>query len=133
MSAPAHSDISPLAFVALSLAAFGSGISQRVTDPLLPRFAAEFGVSLGAASWTVTIFTISHGVSQLFFGPLGDRFGKYRVIAGAGGHSRPHGRPRLAAHVPRIWPGAVSRGRGFITVTVFLEGACVFGAFAFIA
>jgi len=83
MSVPSHSDISPLAFVALSLAAFGSGISQRVTDPLLPRFAAEFGVSLGVASWTVTIFTISYGVSQLFFGPLGDRFGKYRVIAWA--------------------------------------------------
>jgi predicted MFS family arabinose efflux permease len=83
MPAPSHSDISPLAFVALSLAAFGSGISQRVTDPLLPRFAAEFGISLGAASWTVTIFTISYGVSQLFFGPLGDRFGKYRVIAWA--------------------------------------------------
>ena len=83
MSAPSHSDISPFAFVALSLAAFGSGISQRVTDPLLPRFAAEFGVSLGVASWTVTIFTISYGISQLFFGPLGDRFGKYRVIAWA--------------------------------------------------
>jgi len=83
MSAPSNSEISPLAFVALSLAAFGSGVSQRVTDPLLPRFASEFGISLGAASWVVTIFTISYGLSQLFFGPLGDRFGKYRVIAWA--------------------------------------------------
>jgi predicted MFS family arabinose efflux permease len=83
MSAPSDSNISPLAFVALSLAAFGSGVSQRVTDPLLPRFAVEFGVSLGAASWVVTIFTIGYGFNQLFFGPLGDRFGKYRVIAWA--------------------------------------------------
>ena len=81
MSSPPDSPISPYAFVALSLAAFGSGISQRVCDPLLPRFSLEFGVSLGAASWVVTIFTIAYGFNQLFFGPLGDRFGKYRVIA----------------------------------------------------
>ncbi|MEO8103076.1 MAG: MFS transporter [Betaproteobacteria bacterium] len=83
MPASSQPEISPLAFVALSLAAFGSGVSQRVTDPLLPRFAAEFDVSLGAASWVVTIFTLGYGFSQLLFGPLGDRFGKYRVIAWA--------------------------------------------------
>ena len=83
MPARHNPDISPLAFVALSLAAFGSGISQRVADPLLPRFASEFGVSLGAASWIVTIFTLAYGLNQLCFGPLGDRFGKYRVIAWA--------------------------------------------------
>ena len=81
MSAQAHSEISPYAFAALSVAAFGSGISQRVSDPLLPRFAAEFGVSLGSASWIVTIFTLGYGFNQLCFGPLGDRYGKYRVIA----------------------------------------------------
>ena len=83
MSARANPEISPFAFVALSIAAFGSGVSQRVSDPLLPRFASEFGVSLGAASWVVTIFTLAYGLNQLFFGPLGDRFGKYRVIAWA--------------------------------------------------
>lgn len=83
MSARSNPEISPFAFVALSIAAFGSGVSQRVGDPLLPRFASEFGVSLGAASWVVTIFTLAYGLNQLFFGPLGDRFGKYRVIAWA--------------------------------------------------
>ena len=83
MPARSDSEIAPLAFVALSIAAFGSGISQRVADPLLPRFASEFGVSLGAASWIVTIFTLGYGFNQLCFGPLGDRFGKYRVIAWA--------------------------------------------------
>ncbi len=83
MSARSNPEISPFAFVALSIAAFGSGVSQRVSDPLLPRFASEFGVSLGAASWVVTIFTLAYGLNQLFFGPLGDRFGKYRVIAWA--------------------------------------------------
>jgi predicted MFS family arabinose efflux permease len=29
----------------------------------------------------ITVFAIAYGLSQLLFGPLGDRFGKYRVIA----------------------------------------------------
>ena len=83
MSAAPEESISPYAFVALSLAAFGSGASQRATDPPLPRFPLELDVSPGAASSVVTIFTIGYGFNQPFFGPLGDRFGKYRVIAWA--------------------------------------------------
>jgi predicted MFS family arabinose efflux permease len=71
------------AFLSLALAAFASAISLRVTDALLPRLAGEFHVSLGQISYVVTCFSIAYGVSQLFFGPLGDRFGKYLVIAWA--------------------------------------------------
>ncbi|MDQ7969869.1 MAG: MFS transporter [Oxalicibacterium faecigallinarum] len=78
-----HSDIPRLTIPALSLAAFGSAISLRVTDPLLPRLASEFGVSLGQVAYVITAFSIAYGVSQLFFGPVGDRFGKYFVIAWA--------------------------------------------------
>jgi len=67
----------------LSLAAFGSGISLRVTDPMLPQLAQEFSVSLGDASNVITVFSIAYGLSQLFFGPVGDRYGKYLVVAWA--------------------------------------------------
>jgi len=80
---PARTEIPAIAFIALSFAAFGSGVSQRVCDPLLPRLATDFSVSLGTASLVVTMFTVGYGLNQLFFGPLGDRFGKYRVIAWA--------------------------------------------------
>jgi predicted MFS family arabinose efflux permease len=69
------------ALLVLSLSAFGSGISMRVTDPLLPGLASEFSLTLGHAALVITVFAIAYGVSQLAFGPLGDRFGKYRVIA----------------------------------------------------
>jgi len=69
------------ALLALSVSAFGSGVSMRVSDPLLPGLAKEFGLSLGHAALVITVFAITYGVSQLVFGPLGDRFGKYRVIA----------------------------------------------------
>lgn len=72
-----------LAIGGLSLAAMGSGISLRVTDALLPRLATEFSVGLGEASQVITAFAVAYGLAQLIFGPLGDRYGKYRVIAGA--------------------------------------------------
>jgi predicted MFS family arabinose efflux permease len=75
--------IPALAVPVLSLAAFGSGISLRVTDPLLPQLAREFGVSLGQASYVITFFAVAYGLSQLFFGPLGDRYGKYFVVGAA--------------------------------------------------
>ncbi|MBC7416186.1 MAG: MFS transporter [Herminiimonas sp.] len=71
------------AVIALSFAAFGSGVSLRVTDPLLPRLAQEFSVSLGNAALVVTAFSIAYGLAQLFFGPMGDRFGKYLVVGWA--------------------------------------------------
>lgn len=80
-SAQSAPSIPALAIPALSLAAFGSAISLRVTDPLLPRLAQEFGISLGNVSYVITAFSIAYGISQLFFGPVGDRFGKYFVIS----------------------------------------------------
>ena len=72
-----------LAIAALSLAALASGVAMRLADPLLPRLAAEFAVSLGQVSLVITVFAVAYGLAQLLFGPLGDRFGKYRVIAWA--------------------------------------------------
>ncbi len=69
------------AIIALSFGAFGSGMSMRVTDAMLVRLAAEFDVALGAAAMTITVFGFAYGFSQLLFGPLGDRYGKYLVIA----------------------------------------------------
>ena len=72
-----------LAFIALALAALASGVSMRLADALLPRLAREFGVSLGQAAQVVTVFAVAYGVAQMLFGPLGDRFGKYRVVGWA--------------------------------------------------
>ncbi len=63
------------------MAAFASGSSLRLTDSLLPRLANDFQISLGTASYTITAFSIAYGLAQLLFGPLGDRFGKYLMIA----------------------------------------------------
>lgn len=71
------------ALLCLSLAAFGSGVSMRVNDALLPSLAGDFQVTLGQAAQVVSYFAIAYGLAQLGFGPAGDRYGKYRVIAWA--------------------------------------------------
>ena len=69
-----------VAIACLSLAALGSSASLRVNDALLPRLAEEFSIDLGTAAQATSIFAVAYGVAQLFFGPMGERYGKYRVI-----------------------------------------------------
>ena len=80
---PPRQPIPVLAITGLSFAAMASGVSLRLADALLPRLAREFSVTLGEASQVITAFAVAYGLSQLFFGPLGDRFGKVRVIGWA--------------------------------------------------
>ena len=56
---------------------------MRICDPMLPAMAADFGTTATGAAGVVTLYTIGYGVSQLAHGPLGDRIGKARYIAGA--------------------------------------------------
>lgn len=65
----------------LGLAAFASGASMRVADPLLPTLAGEFGAQVRDAALVMTGFTAAYGLFQAIHGPVGDRFGKLRVIA----------------------------------------------------
>ena len=82
MSPPASTNRT---IVLLSLAAFASAASIRVTDALLFRVSSEYGVGLASASNVVTVFAVLYGLLQLVMGPLGDRHGKLRVIAAACG------------------------------------------------
>ena len=65
----------------LSAAAFASSASLRATDPLLPLIADDYGVTTGAAAGAATAFALAYGLLQVIYGPLGDRFGRYRLIA----------------------------------------------------
>lgn len=64
----------------LSLAAFFSGAALRICDALIPRLASDFAISPGTAGRVVITFSVAYGLMQLVFGPLGDRFGKARMI-----------------------------------------------------
>ncbi|MEJ2921656.1 MFS transporter, partial [Bordetella avium] len=68
------------AIVLLALAAFVSASAFRICDPMLPQLAGEFSTTTGQAAHAVTAFAVAYGFLQMFFGPLGDRYGKYRVV-----------------------------------------------------
>lgn len=65
----------------LGMCSFASMASMRICDAMLPAFAADFSVTTGQAAATVSAFALAYGVLQLFYGSLGDHFGKVRVIA----------------------------------------------------
>ncbi len=64
----------------LSFATFSSMLSQRICDSMLPEFSRVFSVGLPQAARVVWVFAVVYGLAQLFYGPLGDRLGKFRVV-----------------------------------------------------
>lgn len=65
----------------LSFATFASMVAQRICDAMLPELSRVFAVSLAQAAQVVSVFAVTYGAAQLVYGPLGDRLGKYRVVA----------------------------------------------------
>ncbi|MDP2449524.1 MAG: MFS transporter [Polaromonas sp.] len=83
VSAPVSAPLSAAtrrSIVLLSLATFASMAAQRICDAMLPELSRVFAVSLGQAALVVSVFAVTYGVAQLFYGPLGDRFGKFRIV-----------------------------------------------------
>src|ERR1700712_132887 len=68
------------AIAALALASFASQALVRAADTLLPQIAADFAISIGAASIVITAYALTHGTMQFVTGPIADRFGKYRTV-----------------------------------------------------
>ncbi|MEY2631923.1 MAG: hypothetical protein RIR00_577 [Pseudomonadota bacterium] len=77
---PAQSRQQQRAITLLSLAAFSSAVSARLCDPMLPELARHFVATPEATAQVISGFAVAYGLLQVFFGPLGDRLGKYRLI-----------------------------------------------------
>jgi predicted MFS family arabinose efflux permease len=67
----------------LSFATFSSMAVQRLCDAMLPELSQVFSVSLAEAAQVISVFAVVYGLCQLFYGPLGDRLGKFRIVAWA--------------------------------------------------
>ncbi|MCQ4161823.1 MFS transporter [Roseomonas sp. GC11] len=64
----------------LAAAAFATGCGMRMLDPVLPLIAAEMHVTVAEVAVLITAFALPYGLCQVVLGPLGDRFGKLRVL-----------------------------------------------------
>lgn len=67
----------------MALAAFASGFSLRISDPLLPQIALDFGTSVGRVSAIVTAYAIPYGLTQALAGAFGDKIGKCQAVVTA--------------------------------------------------
>ena len=47
---------------------------------MLPELSKVFDAPMSAVAQVVSMFAIGYGVMQLLYGPVGDRWGKYRVV-----------------------------------------------------
>jgi predicted MFS family arabinose efflux permease len=65
----------------LACAAFCSTSAFRVLDPALPQLSQEFSISTGRAADVITLFFFAYGLCTFFYGPVGDRFGKFKTLA----------------------------------------------------
>jgi predicted MFS family arabinose efflux permease len=77
----AEDDAGPRRLALLSAAAFASMTSMRICDPLLPALARDFATTTGGAAQAISAFAIAYGLLQLLYGPLADRYGKFRVVS----------------------------------------------------
>lgn len=64
----------------LALASANSGIALRAVEPMLPRLASDFGTSVSSAAMIISAYAFAYSGAQLVYGPIGDRFGKLRVV-----------------------------------------------------
>ena len=74
--------VMPRAFVDLLLALL-RGLQAVTTDmymPALPAIRTSLNASMGEIQLTLTALLLAFGLSQLFWGPLSDRFGRRPVL-----------------------------------------------------
>ena len=65
----------------LGMAAFMVQADARVIDPLLHVISRDFHTTPPSAAIVISSYALPYGLFQLFYGPLGDRIGKLRVMA----------------------------------------------------
>lgn len=69
-----------LIVLGLFLMVFVTGADSFIISPLLPSMSGYFNTSVSRAAYGVTIYALCYAVGSPFFGPLGDRFAKKRLL-----------------------------------------------------
>ncbi|MDK2799670.1 MAG: hypothetical protein PWP27_2017 [Clostridiales bacterium] len=64
----------------LSMMAFFANGDNYAVAPLLINISKDLNISIGSAALSVTAYMLAFGLFTIIFGPLGDRYGKTKVI-----------------------------------------------------
>jgi predicted MFS family arabinose efflux permease len=68
------------ALVVVSFIAFSTSLFMRAIDPVVPQISGEFGVPAADVALLATAFALPFAVIQPLLGPVGDFFGKTKLI-----------------------------------------------------
>lgn len=74
------SRITPLLLVVLALLGMVAPIATDMYLPAFPEVAADLDASAAQVQLTLTAFMLGMAAGQLFWGPVSDRFGRYRPL-----------------------------------------------------
>lgn len=77
---PSNTGIAMSLVVILSAACFAGAVSIRMIDPIIPDIARAMASDPATVALLVSAFSFPYALSQPLLGPLGDAFGKARVI-----------------------------------------------------
>ena len=65
----------------ISLCGIASSIAYRSVDPLVTELAREFSVPVATAALVSSAYALPYALGQPVLGPIGDSFGKGRLLA----------------------------------------------------
>ena len=85
-SCPRPAPLAPAArraLAALCLATLLSSLGTSIANVGLPVLASHFGASFGAVQWVVLSYVVAGTATAALAGPLGDRYGRRRLLLGA--------------------------------------------------
>ena len=78
----AKAELTPALVAALALLSAFGPMSIDMYLPAFPTIRAEFGAGVSEVQLSLTSFMLAFGFGQVFYGPLGDHFGRRPVLIG---------------------------------------------------
>lgn len=116
MTATTRPTLTPLLLAVLALLSAFTPLSIDMYLPALPVIAVDLRGSAGDIQLTLSVFMVAFGAGQIFYGPMGDRFGRRPVILGG-----------LAVYVLASAGCAFAAEAGHLIALRFLQGLAACG------
>ena len=80
-TAPARITLTPVLIALLAALSAFAPLSVDMYLPALPVLTSDFRATDADTQLTLTAFMLAFGFGQIFYGPLGDRYGRAKILS----------------------------------------------------